>query len=234
MSLFADDLLYVTDPLTSIPSIINESFGHFSNFKVNYSKSEILNITFPTPLLQQLCQDFPFRIRRDSLKYLGVQVPAEPSLLFELNYKPLLSRTLKDLQSDDRSTFSWFRRINILKMEILLRFLYLFQLTPILLPPQYFKMLHRAFRKFIWGRTHPRINASTLSRPKSLGSTGLPDLSAYHAAAVFTRLVDWFHCASTKQWVSLEFFLSPIDRALCGYTPTCVLGLHHSRPSRAT
>lgn len=58
LSLFTDDLhLCVTIPLISIPSIINEfkRFSHLSNFKVNYSKSKVLNISLP-PLLQTVRQ----------------------------------------------------------------------------------------------------------------------------------------------------------------------------------
>lgn len=111
LPLFVNDLLlYITNPLVCILSIINEfkQFGQYSNFKVNFSKSEIHNIPTPPALLQKflLRKTFLFRICMDSLKYLGVHVTANLSQLFYLNYKSLLSRTIKDLQSYDHNTFS--------------------------------------------------------------------------------------------------------------------------------
>ena len=48
MSLYADDvLLYISDPLASIPHILTilKAFGSFSGYKLNLDKSELLPIT---------------------------------------------------------------------------------------------------------------------------------------------------------------------------------------------
>lgn len=47
MSVYADDLLlYITNPVVTIPNLIQDfiRYGILSNFKVNYDKSEVLNI----------------------------------------------------------------------------------------------------------------------------------------------------------------------------------------------
>lgn len=93
--LFADDLLlFVTQPHLSLPPILQEfiKFGELSNFKVNHSKSEILNISLPKKVLRQISTAFPFKTGSTSIRYLGSHVPTV-TRLFSRNYTPLLLRT---------------------------------------------------------------------------------------------------------------------------------------------
>lgn len=212
LALYADDiLLFVNDPLTSLPNILKEfeRFGHHINFKVNYTKTEALNITYDEPLVKHLAEAFPFKWQDTSLKYLGTHLTRETGNLYKLNFLPILNRTLTDLSNYGARHLSWFGRINVIKMDVLPRFLYLFQTVPIHLPSSFFKQLNRAINKFIWGAIRPRIKMSTLSLPKSLGGAGLPDFKKYHMAALTMRLVDWFS-SPTKQWVQIENSMSPI------------------------
>lgn len=100
-----------------------ERFGHLSNYKMNLSKSEMLNISLPEQQVDLLKSAFHFRWQEKAMTYLGVQIPWRPDDLFDLNYVPLLTRTLTGLKTYDRPYFSWFGRINIVKMDILPRFL---------------------------------------------------------------------------------------------------------------
>ncbi|KAM9319837.1 protein mono-ADP-ribosyltransferase PARP4 [Gastrophryne carolinensis] len=99
LALYADDLLmYVTSPHISLPSIIHEfqRFSRVSNFKVNMAKSEILNISIEDrSLVQRLKGNFSFKWREEAMNYLGVSIPADPTLLFRKNYDPLLARAAK-------------------------------------------------------------------------------------------------------------------------------------------
>ncbi|KAM9311530.1 E3 ubiquitin-protein ligase RNF213 [Gastrophryne carolinensis] len=150
-SLFADDLLlHLTSPLTSFPSILAEfnRFSRVSNFKINHSKSEALNLSLPPREVKQLELNFPFKWQPHAIKYLGIQIPSNLSTIYELNYKPLVTKIQSDLDKYTTKPFSWFGRINILKMDILPKFLYLFQTAPIKLPSGFFRKLQAAFSKF--------------------------------------------------------------------------------------
>lgn len=57
MSVYADDLLlYITNPLVTLPNLIREfkCVGEVSNFKVNFDKSEALSITLPNNTVELL------------------------------------------------------------------------------------------------------------------------------------------------------------------------------------
>ncbi len=56
-----------------------------------------------------------------------------------------------------------------IKMTILPRFLYLFQMLPVYLPKSFFKQLDRLISVFIWNKSPSRIKKASLERPKSEG-----------------------------------------------------------------
>lgn len=122
-----------------------------------------------------------------------------------------MQRTIQDIKKYERAHYSWFGRINILKMDIIPRFLYLFQTIPIAVPRSFFTILQSTFTRFIWGCNRPRLQRRILSLPKTKGGAGAPDLYYYHAAAVLTRLVNWFHHSHLKQWVHIEQSIAPLD-----------------------
>lgn len=153
-----------------------------------------------------LRNNFSFKFCSSALKYLGINIPPDPVHLYSTNYIPLMQRTLQDLKKYDSNLCSWFGRINILKLDIIPCFLYLFQTIPVFVPRSFFIILQSAFTKFIWGHKRSRLHRKMLSLPKTKGGAGAPDLY-YYVAPVLTRLVNWFYRSDTKQWVSIEQWL---------------------------
>lgn len=72
-----DLLLYVTYPHISIHSLLHElhRFGAFSNFKLNISKTEALNISLYNHVLSTPQNNFLFHWQTTSVKYLGTEIP---------------------------------------------------------------------------------------------------------------------------------------------------------------
>lgn len=62
-----------------------------------------------------------------------------------------------------------------MKIDVLPKFLYIFQTLPIDIPVSYFRQLSRATSKFIWGSSDPRIKLYILYKPTLEGRTGLSD-----------------------------------------------------------
>ncbi|XP_075209466.1 UDP-N-acetylglucosamine transporter TMEM241 isoform X1 [Anomaloglossus baeobatrachus] len=206
-ALYADDLLlYVSQPHTSLPSLMKEleRFGHLSNFRVNFSKSEALNISLPQPEVSRIASNFPFKWKTEAVKYLGVYIPADLSKLYTLNYLTLLNRTIKNLKSYNGLRLSWFGRMNVVKMDILPRFLYIYQTVPIIPPSGFFQSLRSALVRFVWGGRRPRIGLRSLTRLKEEGGAGLPDFKTYFQASALVRMLDWTYQNKNKQWVQIE------------------------------
>lgn len=160
MSVYADDiLLYITNPLISLPNLISEfkRFGVLSNFKVNYNKSEALNINLPITMVELLKKDFSFKWQVNAIKYLGTYIPTDFDKLQEYNYAPMVQKTMRTLQQYEKGMFSWMGRISIVKMDIIPKILYTLQAIPIFPLTNTLKKLHKLIGKFIWGGKTPRI-----------------------------------------------------------------------------
>lgn len=127
-------------------------FGEFSNFKLNMSKTEALNISLPPTTLALVNTNFSFQWGSRGISYLGITILSNLSNLYSLNYLPLLTPLRKELDTWTLTPLPWFGRINTIKMDTLPKLLYVFQTVPISVPKHFFKSLRSMTICFIWHR----------------------------------------------------------------------------------
>lgn len=91
--LYADDvLLYLTDPVASIPCLLNKikTCRYYSVYRLNIDKTEAMDIG--GIITQETKSLFPFKWPSTGIKYLCINITPTVDQLFEGNYSRLINK----------------------------------------------------------------------------------------------------------------------------------------------
>jgi hypothetical protein len=111
---------------------------------------------------------------------IRINLTKDVKYLYKKHYKPLQKEIGEDYGTWEDLPCSWIGRINIAKIAILPKAIYMFKAILIKIPMISIKEIEKSTLKFIWKHRKTQITKAILSKQSNAGSITIPNFKLYY------------------------------------------------------
>ena len=136
------------------------------------------------PSEKEIRETTSFTTFTNNIENLGVTLTEKVKHLYDKNFKSLKKEIEEDVRRWKDLPCSRIGRINIVKMAILPKAIYRFNLIPIKLPTEFLTDIERAICKLFWKNKKPRIAKTILNNERNSGRINMCGIKLHYRAIV--------------------------------------------------